>query len=214
MGVLSKDTGMFAARRAVLAIGLLSLAVLAGCSSFRTAYEAPIPAEESRGWRVVDVQVTAPETLSVSEARSLVPPADIVWREDPPGDRRAQVAAVVRTAALEGTRGLRGPRPVVLQVTLTRFHALTFEAETRVRNAGVHNIEFVARVVDARSGAVVAGPDAIEASLPALAGTDMTEARLRGETQRSQITAHLAAVFAGWLGVGPDPRKSFSRLGA
>jgi hypothetical protein len=41
----------------------------------------------------------------------------------------------------------------------------------------------------------------------------MTAARLRGESQRSHITAHLEAVFAGWLGIGPDPRGSFQRLG-
>jgi hypothetical protein len=206
---------MTAARRTVLGLGLAGLMVLAGCgATFRTAFEAPIPAQVSRKWRVTDVRVTAPGTLTVSEARTLVPQADIVWREDPPGDRRAQVAELVRQAALQGTRGLRGPRPVVIEVTLSRFHALTFEAETRVRGAGVHNIEFAAQVVDARSGEVLAGPDAIEASLPAMAGVDMTEARLRGESQRSQITAHLAAVFAGWLGIGPDPRRTFSRLGA
>lgn len=205
---------MTVARRMALCLGMAGLLALAGCgSSFSTAYDEPIPADVSRGWRVVDVQVSVPETLSVSEARSLAPAADIVWREDPPGDRRAQVAAVVRQGALDGTRGLRGQRPVIVQVTVSRFHALTFEAETRARNAGVHNIAFVARVVDARSGAVLAGPDGIEASLPALAGVTMTEARLRGETQRSQITAHLAAVFAGWLGAGPDPRQTFSRFG-
>jgi hypothetical protein len=203
------------ARRRVLGLALGALLMSTGCGiSFRTAFEAPIPAEVSRGWRVADVRVTVPETLTVSEARALLPAADIVWREDPPGDRRAQVAALIRTAALQGSRGLRGAQPVVIEVTVSRFHALTFEAETRVRNAGVHDIEFTARVVDARKATVLAGPDAIEASLPALSGVEMTEARLRGESQRSQITAHLAAVFAGWLGTGPDPRRTFSRLGA
>lgn len=202
-------------RRVVVGGAVAALLALAGCATtFQTAYDAPIASEVSRGWRVSDVRVTAPETLVVSEARMLVPPADIVWREDPPGDRHAQVAAVVRNAALQATRGMRGPRPVILEVTITRFHALTFEAETQVSNAGVHDIEFVAQVVDARTGAVLAGPDAIEASLPALAGVEMTKARLRGETQRSQITAHLVTVFKGWLGIGPDPRGTFRRTGA
>jgi hypothetical protein len=60
---------------------------------------------------------------------------------------------------------------------------------------------------------VLKGPDRIEASLPALAGVEMATARARGETQKSQITAHVARVIAGWLGLGPDPRGKFSRLG-
>ncbi len=205
---------MAVSRRLFLGFGFGGVFALAGCSTdFRTDFAAPIPAGVSRGWRVADVRVAAPETLTVSEARVLAPNADIVWREDPPGDRRAQVAAVVRNAAQRGARGLHGNRPVFIDVTITRFHALTFEAETRATHAGVHNIAFVAQVVDARTGAVLAGPDRIEAALPALAGTEMTAARLRGESQRSQITAHLEAVFAGWLGIGPDPRGSFHRLG-
>ena len=205
---------MSVSRRWLLGTGLAGVFGLAGCSTdFQTDFAEPIPADVSRGWRVADVRVAAPDTLSVSEALVLAPNADVVWREDPPGDRRAQVAAVVRNAALRGTRGLRGSRPVYIDVTITRFHALTFEAETRAADAGVHDIEFVAQVVDARSGAVLAGPDRIAASLPALAGTEMTAARLRGESQRSHITAHLEAVFAGWVGIGPDPRGSFRRLG-
>lgn len=205
---------MSVSRRWLLGKGLAGVFGLAGCSTdFQTDFAEPIPADVSRGWRVADVRVVAPVTLTVSEALVLAPNADVVWREDPPGDRRAQVAAVVRKAALRGTRGLRGSRPVYIDVTITRFHALTFEAETRAADAGVHDIEFVAQVVDARTGTVLAGPDRIEASLPALAGTEMTAARLRGESQRSHITAHLEAVFAGWLGIGPDPRGSFRRLG-
>jgi hypothetical protein len=205
---------MAVSRRVFLGVGMGSVLFLAGCSTdFQTSFAEPIPAKVSRGWRVADVRVAAPESLTVSEARVLAPNADVVWREDPPGDRRAQVGAVVRKAAMQGARGLRGSRPVYLDVTITRFHALTFEAETRASNAGVHDIEFLAQVVDARTGAVLAGPDRIEASLPALAGTQMTAARLRGESQRSHITAHLEAVFAGWLGDGPDPRGRFQRLG-
>jgi hypothetical protein len=194
--------------------GLAGVLALAGCGTqFRTDFVEPVPADVSRGWRVADVRVLVPETLTVSEARTLAPAADIVWREDAPGDRRAQVAALIRSAALRGSRGLRGTRPVYIDIQVTRFHALTFEAETRASNAGVHDIHFVARVTDARSGAVLAGPDRIEASLPALAGAEMVAARVRGETQRSQISAHLEAVFAGWLGIGPDPRGRFERLG-
>lgn len=207
---------MFPARRRVILAGLGALLLLSACvvgGTFRTFYDAPIPPDVSRGWRVVDVAVSVPETLSVSEAKALLPEADIVWREDPAGDRRVQVAKIVKAAATDASRGLRGPRRVRLEITVVRFHALTFEAETRLQRSGVHNLDFIAQVTDASSGAVLAGPTAIVAALPALSGDDMVAARKRGETQKSQISAHLRKVFAGWLGVGPDPRGSFKRSG-
>ncbi len=202
-------------RRILLFAGLGGVLTLSGCVSrtFRSYYAASIAPEVSRGWRVTDVRVSVPDSLVVSEQKSLVPTADIVWREDPVGDRRPQVAAIVKTAAQQGARGLNGPRGVVLEITVSRFHALTFEAETRLSNSGVHNIDFVIEVVDARSGAILAGPDPIEAALPALSGPQMIAARERGETQKSQITSHLQRVIAGWLGAGPDVRDSFKRAG-
>ena len=167
----------------------------------------------SQGWRLADVRVHVPDELVVSEAKSLFPHADIVWREDPEGDRKAQVAKIVADAARTAGRGLHGGNPVVIDITLARFHALTFEAETQLSNAGVHNIEFTAQVLDARTGEVLFGPKFIEAALPALAGQPMKDARARGETQRSHITAHLIRTFQGWLNIGPDPRNEFQRLG-
>ena len=194
-------------------VALCALA-LAGCgSTFRTAYSEPVPAATSSSWRLADVAVAVPDSLKVSEAKTLFPNADIVWREDPAGDRRAQVAKIVGDAARASGAGLNGSRPVRLEITVSRFHALTFEAETQLSTAGVHNIDFTIQAVDAASGEVLAGPEAVEAALPALSGQDMAKARARGETQKSQISAHLRRVFAGWLGLGPDPRGSFNRLG-
>lgn len=200
--------------RAAALLLVASLTFLAGCAqTFRTYYNSGVPPEVSRGWRVVDVRVTVPKSLSVSEAKAILPAADIVWREDPRGDRRAQVATIVETAAKQGASGLRGSRPVMLDITVSRFHALTYEAEQRVSNAGVHNINFTIQAVDAETGAILAGPEAIEAALPALAGVQMIQARIAGQTQKSQITAHLRATVAAWLGAGPDIRRTFRRAG-
>lgn len=197
-------------RGAVVASALF----LAGCSpSFYTRYDAPVAAEVSQGWRLADVNVTVPDALVVSEKKSIFPNADIVWREDPEGDRKAQVAAIIANAARIAGRDLRGGQPVVIDITLVRFHALTFEAENRLSNAGVHNIEFNAQVRDARTGEVLFGPKFIEAALPALAGAEMKAARAKGQTQKSQITAHLVETFRGWFGTGTDPRGQFQRMG-
>lgn len=204
---------MAVTRRFLLLAGASTLA-LAGCSGhFQTWYEEPLSPSVTKGWHVVDVQVDVPQSLTVSEAKSLEPRADIVWREDPPGDRHAQVAAIMENAVRLGAKGLHGPRPVILQLTMSRFHALTFEAETRLSNAGVHNINFLIQVVDAKSGEVLVPPVDIDAALPALSGNQMRAARARGETQKSQITYHVAQTIAGWLGTGPDVRGSFSRMG-
>lgn len=203
-------------RRALLALGGSAAALtLAGCgSSFSTSYGASVQAGVARSWHVTDVRVSVPETLTVSEAKTYLPDADIVWREDPPGDRRAQVGRIVSDAARAASAPLRGARPVALVITLQRFHALTFEAETQLTGMGVHNIDFTLAAIDARTGEVLAATEEIKAALPAYSGVQMTELRLKGESQKSQISAHLRKVFAGWLGIGPDVRGSFSRIGA
>jgi hypothetical protein len=207
---------MTVSRRFLMVLSFGAAVVLSACGggTFRTYYADPIPAEVSRDWRVVDVAVSVPQSLVVSEERSLLPRADIVWREDPvEGDRREQVALIMKAAAEQGASGLRGSREVRLRMTVTRFHALTFEAETRLSNAGVHNVDFVAEVTDVRTGEVLAGPETIEAAFPALAGAEMQAARAAGQSQKSMITAHVRNTIAGWLGVGPDNRTSFSRPG-
>ncbi len=192
---------------------LLALGLGACSASFRTAYPEPVAAEVARTWKLSDVEVTVPDALVVNEDPGLLPRGDIVWREDPAGDRKAQVAQIVADAAAQAGEALPGATPVTVRITLTRFHALTYEAEARNWKAGVHDIEMTAEVIDTASGAVLKGPDPIEASLPALAGQEMIAARERGETQKSQITAHLVRTFQGWLGIGPDPRGSFTRMG-
>ncbi len=199
-------------RVALLGVSALVLTACVGGGTFSTAYD-PISASVSAAWRLAEVRVDVPRTLVVSEAKSLLPNADIVWREDPLGDRYDQVDVIMTNAITRGAQGLRGARPVIIDVTVTRFHALTFEAEQRGQNWGVHNIDFTARVVDARTGEVLVPATAIRAELPALSGTQMREARRKGVTQKSMITNHVAKTVAGWLGIGPDNRGEFTRQG-
>ncbi len=213
---MSRMFTMSTTRRSALGLALAAILLTSACiggGTFRTWYEKPIEADIALGWTVTEVRVSVPEGLVVSEEKSILPKADIVWREDPPGDRRAQVADIMRTAAVRAIGPLNGPQDVHLNITMTRFHALTMQAETRLDNVGVHNITFVAWITDAKTGAILAGPEPIDAEFPALSGAGMRAARAMGETQKSQITAHVTRTLAGWLGIGPDPRGSFVRSG-
>ena len=204
---------MFLTRRtALLGLSATLLSACVGGGTFETAYD-PVPPDLAGSWRLAGVRVSVPKTLTVSEAKTLLPSADIVWREDPPGDRHAQVGKIIQTAVQSGAQGLRGPRPVIIEVTVIRFHALTFEAELSANDWGVHNIDFTARVLDAGSGAVLLPATAIRAELPALSGPRMKEARSRGVTQKSMIIGHVSKTIAGWLGLGPDNSGKFSRQG-
>lgn len=191
---------------------LLLTACVGGGGAFKTDY-TPLGADVTRAWHLAEVRVSVPKSLRVSEANTLIPDADIVWQEDPLGDRRAQVATIMRAAITRGAQGLQGARGVIIEVTVTRFHAMTWRAEQSEADWGVHNINFDARVLDARTGEVLVPMTHIDAEFPALSGNRMREARANGITQKSMITAHVANTIAGWLGIGPDNRTTFNRQG-
>lgn len=199
-------------RTALLGLSALVLSACVGGGTFKTEYDRLSP-EVSQAWRLAEVRVDVPRSLVASEAKSLLPTADIVWREDPMGDRHVQVGKIIEAAVLRGAQGLRGSRPVIISITVTRFHALTYEAELSNSDWGVHNIDFTAQVNDARSGEVLVPATKIRAETPAWSGARMREARRKGITQKSMISNHVAATVAGWLALGPDNRGEFSRQG-
>ncbi len=189
--------------------------VLAGCGSgkFQTTYQDVVDPAVSKGWRVSQIDVQVPEFLSVSEANSYAPEADIVWRGEPFGNRYEQVDAIMTEAVTEGASVLTGSRAVKLVIVMDTFHALTERTRYNLQGAGVHNIGFTAQVFDARTGEALTAPDAIDADLVGFTGNEAILAESRGETQRVRIVAHVSRVISGWLGNGPDVRGVFSRRG-
>ena len=193
--------------------GSLFLSACGAGTQWATDYAEVINPAVSRGWRVVAVDVVVPETLTVSERNLYAPNADIVWREDPFGNRYDQVDAIITNAAKRGAAGLRGPRPVKLQITVQQFHALSEKARALLQKSGVHNIIFTAQVVDAKTGAPLSPVDQIKADLVAYTGDQAAAAERQGQTQKIRITNHVANVIAGWLGHGKDVRGTFKRNG-
>ncbi len=158
-----------------------------------SAADAPlVPLEisgQAASWNVVDVRVNVPSTLKVSEANRYYPIADIVWREDPFGDRYAQVASIMDAGLTAGLTHLKGDRPVYFDITVSRFHSLTEKARYSV--GGVHNMIFTLTVVDAASGQALHGPVKIELDLKAYGGSQAFAAERRGHTQKVRINSHL-----------------------
>ena len=143
--------------------------------------------------KVASINVRVPQTLTVTESNGYYPRADIVWRGDDLGDRRQQVQAIFENAFAEGTRGLNGDTPVIIDVQVKRFHSLTERARERV--GGVHNMEFFLTVYDANTGAVILPARLVEANLPALGGVAAIEAVQRGQTQKVRVSTYLSMVI-------------------
>jgi hypothetical protein len=196
----------------LLALGLAL--GLAGCSghTWETKYDQ-LDSAETATWRLASVEVAVPESLTTSEENSYTPDYDIVWHGEPAGDRRAQAAAIVKEGIQKGAAGLHGKTRVKIVATLSEFHSITPKVRKTLQNSGVHNVAYTVQVFDARSGAALTEPQPIKADFPALVGKAGDDADAKGLTQRVQVVNQIALVTRNWLGDGPDPRGTFTRLG-
>jgi hypothetical protein len=145
-------------------------------------------------YAVRTVTVRVPETLKVSEANLYYPIADIVWRNDPPGDRHAQVRAVFEAGLAQGTAATTSGVPVELDIEVTRFHALSQKARSSF--GGTYAIHFILTVREAGSGALLDGPRHIRADLAAAGGARAAQQEAAGQTPKVLITQHIASVIS------------------
>jgi len=176
-----------------LAVMLLLAACAAGGLNNRTGPAKTVDVSQLPSIRVVGVVVSVPETLSVSEANTYKPVADIVWREDPIGDRRAQVQAIIESAAKRASAGLQGNLPVVLHLEVRKFHALT--QITRYSFGGNHSIDFLLSITSGQTGDEIVPPYFVSTDLRAFGGDQAIAAEHAGQTQKVRITQHLAGLI-------------------
>lgn len=139
------------------------------------------------------VVIQVPDSLAVNEANRFYPGGDIVWRGDLPGDRHAQVKAIFQAAAEQGIGALAGATPVLVDLEVTRFHALT--EKTRDTIGGVHSIKFILTLRHPDTGVILRPPQAINADLQGYGGQMAVAAEANGLTQKVRITLHLARVL-------------------
>ncbi len=155
------------------------------------AFDVPPAVEDIavQNWRVAGFEVIVPRTLEVSEANTIKPRADIVWRGDPLGDRYEQVDALM-TAALEPAfAAVDGDIPVIVTLEVTRFHCQT--QRVRYTFGGEHEIEFILLVRHAETGQILSGPSDVDLTFDAYGGDRAVAAEARGETQAVRITQRL-----------------------
>lgn len=156
-------------------------------------FTPPVPSVLAAKYAVQDVQIIVPRTLRVSEANTFKPRADIVWHGDPTGDRHQQVGAILLAAADSATAPMVQGRPVLLSLTLTKFHALT--EKTRYTIGGMHELRFDLTVRDAATGAVIEGPRQIVADVKGTGGAAAVADEAAGRTQKVVITDRLVEVL-------------------
>lgn len=158
-----------------------------------------IKSSRSAVWYVEDVRVSVPQSLRVSEENLYLPDADIVWREDPFGDRREQVRVIVDMGASQAVLGLDGKEPVYLDIEVKRFHALTQKA--RATTGGHHAVTLEVTIRDVDTDVVIVDPFEVAFRLPAYGGRKAIQAEMRGETQKVRIIREINSVMRSKLGI-------------
>ncbi|SMX34464.1 DUF6778 family protein [Actibacterium lipolyticum] len=189
-------------RKFRLGVVLIAAMSLSACEEFVSAASGSLTGEAHEGLplplmeepvNVTRSAVVVPERLEVNHANTYFPNADIVWREDPFGDRRAQVKAIIENALAQGVATHKSGRRVAVEIQIERFHSLT--EKTRYSVGGTHDIHFFITVRDARTGDVIAGPQFVTSELEAFGGDRALEAMSRGQTQKVRITEYMTRVF-------------------
>lgn len=196
-----------------LIFALTAAAGLSACASVDTATRnapvqtvpiavapvvAPVTDEagqvQAEPYAISEITVRVPRALHVSEANTYKPRADIVWREDPLGDRYQQIETLVTAGLAPLKQMMTDGRAVLVDVQFTKFHALT--QKTRYTVGGTHDLHFFLTVRDAQTGQVLQAPRLIETELKAYGGAAALEAMSRGETQKLRIQRHLLSVIS------------------
>ena len=190
-------TDMVLSKRIIKFIAGMALALsVTACAtpqkvSRNAVFEAPATAiqAERETYQVTQLTLTIPEELTVSEANVFKPRADIVWREDPLGDRKQQIQKIMSEALASGVAKVTTGRQVTMDVRLNQFHALS--QKTRYTVGGRHEINFDYILRDATTGLAIADVKNIDTSFKAFGGSRAIEAMARGETQKVRITRHI-----------------------
>lgn len=182
-------------KRRTFIAGTLMVGV-AGCGVPLAQRSAPRPIM-NRSYDLRGLNFAAQSDLTVSEQESFYPTADIVWRGDPKGPRIAQIGQMFETAAARNRPVLNGNVPIVVDVTLVRFHGVT--NRTRYTVGGNYNVVFDMTVRDANTGAVIEPTRRVAGDLDAPGGETAVRLEESGQTQKVRVTDFLTSLLRAQL---------------
>jgi len=179
------------------------IAALSACSavdivSRNAPLEAPRLGELSapqvvRDYALHSIRFAVPADMTVSEANSYYPIADIVWRGDPIGNRSQQINEIFQTSIRAAGQNMNGSIPMTVDVELVRFHSL--KERTRFFVDGVNSIKFNMTIRNAEAGEVLDQSRFVNADFAARGGRAAMAADNQGQGQKVRITAHLTSLF-------------------
>ncbi len=178
------------------ALAMMAVLGMSSCgmvTAERRPYVDPVTEAAMAPYAVNVVNISVPRTLVVSEADTLYPTADIVWRGELGGDRHAQVGAVIGDAVALGTGDLTRGRPANVDIAVVRFHGLTEKARFFV--GGVYSIRFLLTIRDPMTGAVIDGPRLVNADIPYWGRNRAIADTVAGRQERTFIVDGLARII-------------------
>ena len=146
-----------------------------------------------RNYTIADIVYAVPEDIRVSEGNGYYPNTDVVWRGDPIGNRPAQIGAMFEEAIARNEPALQGDLPVIVELTLIRFHGVT--ERTRFSVGGVYDIKFDMTIRDALTGFVIEPTRRVHVDLAAPGGIGAILAEQRGQTEKVRVTDFLTIVM-------------------
>lgn len=196
-------SGILGIKGMVVVVSALTLSACVAPRVSKTDFTQGVgqAASQVAAWSLGDVQVAISNTLTVTQSpsRRYPPTTELVWYGDPPGDRMAQVKALMEDAVRAGAAdALSGSKPVTISLNITQFHAMTPRARATELQLGVHEIMFDIAVTDG-SGAVIASETGVRADLQAYSGASALQAEKLGQGQKIRIQSRVAQVIRAWL---------------
>ncbi|MEM6664569.1 MAG: DUF6778 family protein [Pseudomonadota bacterium] len=168
------------------------LAVLAACGG-----GAVETGTSANGWGLQDVKVRFGGDIGRTDKGTEYGSA-FVWDGYSGGNRKKQVVGLFKSAMSDVAQTtLNGSTPVVMNIEVTYFHALT--DESRLWCCGQHKIYANLAVTDAGSNAVLASEDGVYLGRIALGGIPGLIAVAAGRDQDTRIREGIADGISTWL---------------
>ncbi|NIZ08772.1 DUF6778 family protein [Pseudooceanicola sp. HF7] len=199
-------------KKAILSGAVLgSVALLSACGVSKEAFYVqsvdlakctPLSEKGVTDYDVKSYAVRVPRSLKTNETDNRHPDVDIVWREDPEGDRHAQVQTIVTDAARRAFKASNGGQDANVGIEVAYFHAMS--DKTRATTGGWLTVTLYVTITDPVTQELLEPTYELKTQLNGYGGAEAIAAVDRGETQKYRISRNLTeALQVDVLGICP-----------